>query len=42
MKPDPNKLQGIMYLIRPTTKTKSLAIIGMVEYYTRVPGGLVC
>ena len=33
IKPEPKKLQGIMELRRPSTKTEARALIGMVQYY---------
>ena len=40
IKPDPQKMQGIMDLGRPSTTTKSRALIGMVNYYRNMlPGG---
>ena len=33
IKPDLNKLQGIIYLGRPTTTTELRALIGIVQYY---------
>ena len=33
IKPDPKKVQGVMYLRQPTTTTKSRAFTGMVQYY---------
>ena len=33
IKPDPNKVQGIMDIGRPTTTTESQALIGMAHYY---------
>ena len=33
IKPDPKKVQGIMFLGRPSTTTKTRALIGMVQYY---------
>ena len=29
----PKKLEGIMDIGRPTTKTEAIALIGMVQYY---------
>ena len=33
IKPDPRKLQGIIYIGGPTTTTEVRALIGMVHYY---------
>ena len=33
IRPDINKVQGIMVIGRPTTKTKPQALIGVVQYY---------
>ena len=33
IKPDPNKVQGIMYLVRSATTTEAQVIICMVQYY---------
>ena len=33
IKPEPKKVQGIMYLGRPLTTTEALALMGMVQYY---------
>ena len=33
IKPDPKKVQGIMYIGLPSTTTKYRALIGMVQYY---------
>ena len=33
IKPETNKLQGIMYLGRPDTTTEARELIGMVQYY---------
>ena len=33
MKPDPRKVQEIMDTILTTTKTETLLLIGMVQYY---------
>ena len=33
IKPDTNKLQGVMALGQPVTATEERALIGMVQYY---------
>ena len=33
IKPDQNKLQGVMYIWRPTTTTEAQSLIGMFQYY---------
>ena len=33
VKPDPNKVQGNMYLVQPTTTDESQALIGMFHYH---------
>ena len=33
IKPEPNKVQGIIYIRKPDTTTKVRALIGMVHYY---------
>ena len=33
IKPNPNKLQGVTDLFRPSTTTEAQALIGMVQYY---------
>ena len=36
IKHDPNKMQGIMYIGRPTTKTEARTLIGMDQYYRNI------
>ena len=33
IRPDPKKVQGIMYLRQPSTNTEARVLIGMVQYY---------
>ena len=33
IKPEPNKLKGVMDFSRPSTNTKARALIGMFQYY---------
>ena len=33
IKPDPNKVQEIMDLVPPTTKSETWVLVGMVQYY---------
>ena len=43
IKPDPNKLQGIMDIRRPTTMNEAWVLIGVVRCYRLcVPGGGTC